>query len=291
MAAERDLELLDDYLANRLDEQGRRAFEQQLNTDPGLKTEFELQQQFISGIRKARAAELKAMLGNVAIPAPPKGAAIGTKIALWTAVVGVVGTGLYLYLDKDQQKEETTETPIQQPEKDSTVMPQHEAEKPAEQPAEISEEPYSEEPVTTEHAPAQSPKAIKKQKAGDADSTREPAIDVFDPTEEVKENQNTPQQNDEAAKPGNSPSIAVEIDASNKKYNFHYHFRDGKLFLYGPFEKNLYEIMEFFSDDKRTIFLFYKDQYFLLKEDHTKPKPLSAISDPVLLKKLKEYRN
>lgn len=292
MAAERDLELLDDYLANRLDEQGRRAFEQQLNTDPGLRTEYELQQQLVSGIKKARVAELKAMLGSVAVPAPPKGATIGAKIALWTAVVGVVGTGIYLYLDKDQQKEDLTETPVKQQENTAPVtpQPQPESEKPAETPAEVSEEPYSEEPVTTEHTPAQSPKAIKKPKAGADSATKEPSIDVYDPTEEVSEGQ-PQQQNEEAAKANNTPSIAVEIDASNKKYNFHYHFRDGKLFLYGPFEKNLYEIMEFFADDKRTIFLFYKDQYFLLREEHTRPKPLTALTDPVLLKKLKEYRN
>lgn len=296
MAAERDLELLDDYLANRLDEQGRRAFEQQLNSDPGLKTEYELQQQLVSGIQKARVAELKAMLGNVAVPAPPKGAAIGTKIALFTAVIGVVGTGIYLYLNQDQQKEDLTETPAKQQENTTPVTPQAQPEsktqKPAENPAQVTEEePYSEEPVTTEHTPAQAPKAVKKPKAGADSATKEPSIEVYDPTEEAVEGDRTQQQNEEAGKEANRTSIAVEIDASNKKYNFHYNFKDGKLFLYGPFEKNLYEIMEFFTDDKRTIFLFYKDQYFLLREEHTKPKPLTAITDPALLKKLREYRN
>ena len=49
--------------------------------------------------------------------------------------------------------------------------------------------------------------------------------------------------------------------------------------------------MEFFSDDKRTMFLFYNNQYYLLKEDNERLKPLQAIQDTTLLKKLRDYRN
>src|SRR5687767_11416583 len=103
MAAERDFELLDDYLANRLGEKEKSAFEQKLNTDVDLKREFELQQQFINGIKKARVAELKAMMNKIPVPAGTStGTAIGAKIALWAVVVGVIGTSLYLYFDKDE---------------------------------------------------------------------------------------------------------------------------------------------------------------------------------------------
>jgi hypothetical protein len=49
--------------------------------------------------------------------------------------------------------------------------------------------------------------------------------------------------------------------------------------------------MEFFTDEKRTVFLFYKEQYFLLQEADSQIRPLTPISDPALIKKLKEYRN
>ena len=48
--------------------------------------------------------------------------------------------------------------------------------------------------------------------------------------------------------------------------------------------------MEFFSDNKRTVFLFYKDSYYLLNEEDEKIKPLAPINDPTLIKKLKDYR-
>jgi hypothetical protein len=87
-----------------------------------------------------------------------------------------------------------------------------------------------------------------------------------------------------------APSIAVDVDRDNRKYSFNYQFKDGKLVLYGPFERNLYEILEFFSDEKRTVFLYYKNNYYLLKEDNENVKELTVINDPALIKKLKEYR-
>jgi hypothetical protein len=77
---------------------------------------------------------------------------------------------------------------------------------------------------------------------------------------------------------------------TDKKYNFHYQFKDDKLYLYGSFEKNLYEIMEFFSGNKRTMFLFYKDNYYLLNEEDQTVKALAPIKDQALLEKLRDYR-
>ena len=294
MAAERDLELLDDYLANRLDEKGKSAFEQKLNTDPDLKTEFDLQQQFVEGIKKARVAELKAIMNNVPIPAGHStGAAVAGKIVLWAVVIGMVGTGIYFYMDEDDVAEKATEISTEQPKEtpvDTGTEVQPESVSP--QPQGKDEAPVvSEEPASSEHKPGQSPKAIKKGKTSDK-TAKEPAIDVYDPTKDTAENSPTPQENEGSSlKENNAPAIEVEVETNNKKYNFHYQFKEGKLILYGPFEQNLYEIMDFFSDDKHTMFLFYNSHYYLLKDEDEKLKALKSIQDPVLLKKLKEYRN
>ena len=96
MATARDLELLDDYLGNRMDEKSRAAFEQQINADEGLRAEMDMQQQMISGSKNARIAELKSMLMNVPIPAAQTtGIAAGAKIALGVAIAGLIATGIY----------------------------------------------------------------------------------------------------------------------------------------------------------------------------------------------------
>jgi hypothetical protein len=85
-------------------------------------------------------------------------------------------------------------------------------------------------------------------------------------------------------------SIEVETEANNRKYNFHYLFRNGKLILYGSFEENLYEILEFIAKEKRTVFLYYKSNYYLLDVKKDTPTELVAIRDPKLIQKLKEHR-
>jgi hypothetical protein len=288
MAAERDLELLDDYLANRLDGNARSAFEQKLTTDPELKGELELQQQFINGIKKARVAELKSILNNVPVPAVQHGGtAVAAKIAIWTAVVGVVSTGLYLYLNQPEETSNTPEIKTEQVQKETPVTPPQEQ---TEQPNDGSPV-VSEEESSSEQKPAEAPKSLKKDKVKPEPTTKDPKIDVFDPTKEESENKPAQEDKEPVLPQVSATDIAVEVDSNNKKYTFHYQFKEGKLFLYGPFEKNLYEIMEFFSEDKRTLFLFYKDDYYLLKDDNQKLKPLNTIQDPALVKKLKEYRD
>lgn len=295
MAAEHDFELLDDYLANRLGEQEKSAFEEKLDKDPELKRELELQQQFINGIKKARVAELKAMMNKIPVPAAPStGAAIGGKIAVWAVVAAVVGTALYLYFDKDQVATVTpsADSAIQTQPEVLNEQEQPETESPAETFKSKEESPeVSETQPSSEQQPAESPKAPKKSQPGEGKVSNEPKIDVFDPSTEAEDIRSiTDDINSDVLKENQSSSIAVEIDSQNKKYNFHYQFKEGRLMLYGPFEKNLYEIMEFFSDDKRTLFLFYKDDYYLLKDDNQKLKPLDPIQDPILIRKLKDYR-
>src|SRR5688572_20810393 len=103
MAVERDFELLDDYLANRLGQEERTTFEEKLKGDSELKNEYDLQQRFIEGIKKARVAELKSMMNSIPVPAAPStvGAAAG-KVAVWVVFIGIIGTGLYFYFNNDE---------------------------------------------------------------------------------------------------------------------------------------------------------------------------------------------
>jgi hypothetical protein len=291
MAAERDLELLDDYLGNRMDETSRAAFEQKIKADQELKAELEMQQQLISGIKKARIAELKGILNNVPVPAgQTTGAAVGAKVAIWVAVAGLIATGVYFYVDNDSQsivvpKTETTTPETEEIPADSegTITDENKPTKGTHEDSPV----VSSQESSSEKKPIAPPKPGKKAVTPDASRK----IEVYDPSKELEEN-NTEQVNEELnhSQESVTPSVAVEIDSENKKYNFHYQFKEGKLFLYGPFEKNVYEIMEFFNEEKRTLFLYYNEHYYLLKDNSTSLKPLNAIQDQELLNKLKEYR-
>ena len=101
-------ELVEDYLTNRLDEGARKAFEQRMQGDPQLRSEVELQQGIIEGIKSARAAELKAMLNNVPIGGSTASAITG-KVILATISAGIIGTALYFGLRDNQEEPLQTE--------------------------------------------------------------------------------------------------------------------------------------------------------------------------------------
>jgi hypothetical protein len=288
MATEKELELLDNYLANRLNTKEKADFEQKLEADPNLRTEFEFQQRLIQGIRNARATELKSMLNNIPVSAIEASETTWvSKVVTGCVIAGLLGTGLYFVLN--QEKEEKHETSVVNenkvtPPKETTDEPQKE---------------YTPAPVQQEQQSVKIEKETTSKTIKDSDSATSTTqgkvaekrkLEVFDPTHEMEA---TTKQNNSEIESGSvatTSSIAVETDNTNKKYTFNYQFKDGKLFLYGSFERNLYEILEFFDESKRTVFLYYKDNYYLLDEDSQKVKSLTPITDPVLLKKLKEHR-
>ncbi|MEJ1241597.1 hypothetical protein WBG78_25845 [Chryseolinea sp. T2] len=298
MASERELELLDDYLRNKLSAQDKSAFEELLKNEPGLQKELRVQQQVVNSLRNARAAELKRMLNNVPITAAPAettGSSMIAKVAAWMVVAGLVGGGLYVYFQSEDEPAQniSADSPALSP----AAVP---SDKPGTSEDNKIQPPVSQSDVTNESeetAKLEAEKGANGQSAKATDSVAPAARNVFEPTEESRPNASessaASDSNKGVAGVVSTPSIAIEagINGNNGKYNFHYQFKDNKLYLYGVFEKNLYELMEFFSNNKRTLFLYYKDKYYLLDEDDSKIKRLSPISDPALVKKLKDYRS
>ncbi|MDQ2658300.1 MAG: hypothetical protein M3Y60_12835 [Bacteroidota bacterium] len=304
MADERNLELLDDYLTNRMSDEDRSAFEQKMKADPDLQHELALQKRLIDGIKSARVAELKSMLNNVPVPAAGTGSTLAGKVIFGTVVTLMIAAAALWYFGEDEAAVPEQKANIEQ-------QRQPPSQKPAEPVAEPEKDEQKQESVAiekqaveadknqtsagTEHskpslAKRPAPLAAPGAKKSDEPAGEKPAIDVFTPENETD---NSGDANTEIGRPGSTrgnSSLVVETERNNGRYTFHYQFRDGKLFLFGPFEKNLYEILEFFTDEKRTVFLFYKDQYYLLGEADTQVRPLTPITDPALIQKLKDQR-
>jgi hypothetical protein len=297
MASEKDLELLDQYVSNRLTPQDKVAFEQKLASDASLKNEYTIQQRVVEKIREARVKELKTMFNNVpASSLETGGPSIVGQVALWVAVVGAVGTGSYFYFNQEQKTDEqllAKQDEIKNEAPQTETVPQKEEATKQDSPA-PNENNASDTATPSAEATEEETKLPNAPHGVTADEEPKAPVplDVFDPSQENENTKETttPNKNITETTPLAKSSIVVETDSNNKKYNFHYQFKGGKLYLYGTFEKNLYEIMEFFSGSKRTVFLFYKDSYYLLSEENDTIKPLAPINDPTLIKKLKDYR-
>lgn len=283
---EREFEMMDDYLSNRLSAEENAAFEKQVQADPQLAQELSTQKSLVEGIRKARAAELKSMLNNIPVSPVNGGSSVLTKVGTWAVVAGLVVTGVYFYSTREQ-KEVPAERNIsteQKPEPQPSVatLPETETEPVAGQ---------KEEPAPTTAKPT-----VKKQKsepvAESAPALAKP-MDVYTPEADEVDDATRKfelEQLENIKKSFVTSSIEVETDTMSKKYSFHYMFKNSKLILYGAFEKNLYEILEFIGDQKRTVVLYYKSNYYLLDIEKTEPTKLNPIHDPKLLKMLKAHR-
>ena len=305
MADERDFELLDDYLTNRMTQDDRSAFEQKLQADPDLQHEYALQHRLIQGIKDARAAELKSMLNKVPVPSNNPGNSLVSKIILGTVASLMIAAAGYWYFSAEDNKvaspEAVTSNQERKVEESVAAKPERETNTQQQQPAVVQKPNVEADKNQTSAGTEQSKPSLAKkpdplQAPGDKQAEQNaadgPVLDVFTPDTEdnISGDAEVSADNQSLRRTANS-TLMVETDRENKNYGFHYQFRDGKLFLFGPFEKNLYEIMEFFANEKRTVFLYYQDRYYLLEEADNKVRALEPISDPALLKKLKEYRS
>jgi hypothetical protein len=280
---EQQFEMMDDYLSNRLSAEDKAAFEQQVQADPQLAQELDLQKNLVDGIRQARAVELKSMLNNVPVSPINGGSSMLVKVGTWAVVAGLVVTGIYFY--STQGEESVTGEP-------KTLSVQKPELKP-----EVAEVPETETEPATEKKEEPASKVEEKVKKADPQPEPSPApakpLDVYVPAEEAtdeKTKQYEREQIENIKKSFVTSSIEVETDTMSKKYSFHYIFKNGKLILYGAFEKNLYEILEFIGDEKPTVVLFYKSNYYLLDIEKTQPTKLTPIRDQKLLKMLKAQR-
>src|SRR6478609_2118009 len=121
MITERDLELLDNYVGNRMSVDEKATFENQLNADAELQQEFQLQQKVVESLRQARVAELKTMLNNV-----PASALTGSsttafiKATIGVVATGIIATGLYFYFKPEASK---PQVPVAEEAKSESVEP------------------------------------------------------------------------------------------------------------------------------------------------------------------------
>jgi hypothetical protein len=286
MASEKDLELLDEYLTNRLKGNTKAEFEEKLRTDPDLQSELGFQQQIAAGLRKARAAELKTLLKNIPVSATMSQ---GSNYLKWTGAATVIalGVGIFLYLYKS---ENTTVSPAAD-KQEKVIAPLNSKTEPLLDSASVAK-PIPE--AITKSEVVISP----KEKTTTTDSAKpqvaEPKkLEVFDPSSETEADVNT--KAPPVAEPVDVSSVAgghtVLVDNNNRKYKFHYQLHGDTLTLFGDFEKNLYTIMEFNSDDKeRVVFMYYKNGYYLLNQSPGQVIRLVPVNDPALLKRLREQR-
>jgi hypothetical protein len=274
MASERDIELLDDYLMNRLSAEDRVGFEKKLAADPELMQEFRIQTQVIEGLKEVRRMELKKMLQNTAVPPVDSSVTLFSRLLPWVGASALVVIGFFWF---NRLEEPVPSGSVQQAiHPVEKTRPTAEVEMPDEQPV-LDEKAVSKPIQRKQEQPVKVSEPVK--------------VEVYDPTQEISAETTTPAElSAQRTEAGISKSNITVNVIDHKKYSQHYAFENGTLMLYGPFEKNLYEILEFIGEEKTTAFLYYKNSFYKLDTSIRIPTKLVPVTNNALLQKLKEYR-
>ncbi len=282
-----NMEKIDDYLTGKLNDAERADFEQRLAQEPALKSELATQRVIIEGVKAARKAELKALLNNVPVPPVTGSSSYALKWAAGVVATGAVLTGLYFATVGDKPVPAVVDTPKELAQK---AAPDDQPGDALANPAPAAEEPTAPpDEKVSRNIKRTADTSAQEKTASQIKTAEKPTLSVMDPSDEVSTETDGAEAATLDAPAVKAAQIEVETDSSLKKYNFHYQFASGKLILYGAFDKSLYEILEV-NGDSHAIFLFYKNNYYLLDERQVKITELKAITDPALLRLLKAYR-
>jgi hypothetical protein len=271
----KNLEQIDEYLANRMTDEQRDAFEAQVQADPELKAEVEMQTQIVEAIRAARMQELKGMLQRVPVETgilPISNRSV-FRIAAGVAGIGVLIAATFYYIKTNRtipldslSTDVTKQMPLVNPVQKTDATTDQQVEIPKKEPVKIEREAARVEPA------------------------QKPAFNVVDPSQELTE-ESAPVVPNEAAAPRNTVTVTdmrVAVDRANSKYAFHYQFESGALRLYGPFDNGLFEVLEV-QGETRSLFLFYQNSYYGLSEQTTQITRLEPVRNADLLQLLREY--
>ncbi|UII20966.1 hypothetical protein [Fulvivirga ligni] len=315
------VEQIDAYFGNEMTDAEMLNFENSVHNDPSLKKEFEFQQEIVNSLREARKAELKAMLNAVPVSG---GMSTGSSLSLgkvvsMVAAVAILGTSVYFIADSDkgvQQEKAITPTikqePVLEPAKEVATSSIEE-----ESNTDLSEgaaaDMIAEETTTTTQEPSAPLRETETvaAKANEANETNTNKVTASEskPVVVTKPNFNkpdvssfgtVPDKRDSLEAPGGNlagnrykeqKGVEVEVENGSRKYDFHYQFKDGKLFLYGDFDHNLYEILEINANSDKSLFLFYQSKYYSLDKSQAKTTSLEALTDSKLINRLDSIRS
>jgi len=273
---EKEKDIIDQYLTNKLSGTEKEAFEAELTTNENLRSETELQSALIETIKKARIQELKASLNKVKIEPVPF-LSTPTKITAGIIIIGLIAFFFYPFSSVEKLSEPQVTNEIKP---NISVNPIEKAVVETQTPVKDKDQRKA-NTVT----PVTKPATVAPPKA----DVIKPSIKVVDPTEQFEYTQEEPILIKSDRDYVSLAKIEVENDETDKKHTFHYKFHKGKLILYGTFDSSLYEILEI-NGNKKTVFLYYNEKFYLLDENQAKIKLLEPIQDSALIQKLSEYR-
>jgi hypothetical protein len=272
-------ELIDLYLRGDLSADQMKSFEADVASNPELRQEFQFQKDMVEGISNYRKMQLKSRLDAIQVgTAWYAGGMIGEslmKIGGGIAAAAIVGSILYFNLSPDSVEESDLSSLVQisdieQYQNVNTQIQELPVPLPSNRNAVVvvEETKVADAKLSVVHSATNSPK--KEVQAVKIKDEYVPKVDVpsFDEVSDdvfVSEEVSIPEVsgNDVVSTNDKKP---IDVQTFNKKSEqIRYKYFDGKLFLYGDFKNEPYEILEINSKAAREIYLFHSNSFFKIE--------------------------
>jgi cytoskeletal protein RodZ len=318
------------YLRGDMSPSDKAIFEQQMEKDPLIQNELEMQQAIIHGIQHSRKLAMKASLNSMNVSLWSLAVSEAIKVAAGVIIGGVlIGGSYYLannYLSNEDSFTPTatveanepgsvsieTPTPIVSTESSTVLQNQSQAENSntsapknpgiqstsAVMPEQnlLASSQKTEAPTPT--ASSDEPKAARKVaqsnalKSNDAPATIPSATMEIDLEEPVITKSGV--ENVPTGKVTNTfKSDNIKPEVVYKKHNkdkFFYQYFSNKLTLYGNFDEIVYELLELNTNDGKKLYIYFNDKFFQINTAQTELTPLKEIADSSLVRELNYLR-
>lgn len=317
-------DLIDSFLSGGMSTSEQAEFEHMLNSDPLLKEEFMFQKEIVNGIKEYRRDQMKQRLNQITIGVGVTGLLLNSGLSKVLAAVGTIGfIGVGSYFVVEELRNDNTPGTI------SSLDLSIDSPKELSGEILVFEMPMDAEieESTKVSVPIKSNVVVNKTSKGSTVKTKITKVSNDIIEEESKENLLTTEEleiaekvkqanfnvpsmdelgNDEETLNGiditlpdsNQPVTTKEeankeIEVENvrqTKYDLHYKFFSGKLFLYGDFNSIPYELLEINSGASRNLYLFHDNIYYQLSQFEKNVVPLKPIRDKELINELEIIR-
>jgi len=278
-------EQIEAYLKGELSPESASVLENEIANNPILSNELDLQKSIIETIKESRKAELKTRLNNIDLQS---GAQSWWKYAAVASLVTSFGAWMYFNspATKIEQSEEVNKTEEKVSSSQSAVNnnavlgPNKEVDS---------------EKVTKKELVAKETSSDKYSKKDKKIKDQIPSLPTLNTPEEGRESEtlnkdlDAPRHNLTSTPHLGGTVAGVEV-VKSKKHKFHYRYFDTKLFLYGNFDSNTYDILELNTSNGQSLYLKYENNYFGLEQNKTEISKLEQVSDSDILKKLEEIQ-
>jgi len=276
--------VVESFLDNDMSPGEREIFNEQLASDPLLQQEYQFQLSIIEGLRESRKAELKNRLSNIPVGVVFQSALLSsTAFKLITSVVLITltGVGIFLLNTNPVNTFETISTtngvtnyqlhflnPTALPDKLDLVDNQFIQEK-------ITELTSTPNEARVNNIAARAEVSVPMIDESLATENIDHIVPAIEKVSHVQDFEGT-----ETLKNFDIKNI------KSKKYDFHYKFIKGKLFLYGDFSGFPFDILEINNTDTKRLFLYHGKHYYRLTITQPTIQPLIKIENEKLIEEL-----